>query len=275
MKKNITLVFTYLLLGIAASISIFPFIWAIFSATNPSVDVTGGRFLPGDHLAENWETMVQLTDFTRAFFNSLRISVITTVVSLLISSMAGYGFEIFRSKARDIVFSILLGSMMIPFAALMVPMFRMFANITPILPIFGINSPGAVILPTAATAFLIFFFRQSTKMFPRELIEAGRIDGLSEIAIFFRIYIPTMKTTYAATGIIAFMTSWNNFLWPLLVLRASEQQTLPILISNLGAGFTPDFGAIMLVVVLATVPTAIVFFVLQKHFVAGMMGSVK
>lgn len=112
-------------------------------------------------------------------------------------------------------------------------------------------------------------------MFPRELIEAGRIDGVSEIGIFIRIFIPTMKTTYAAAAIITFMASWNNFLWPLVVLQSPENQTIPMLISNLGSSYSPDFGVIMTAIVIGTIPTALVFFLMQKHFVAGMMGSVK
>lgn len=273
--KKITKIFVYLFLSLAAFISIFPFVWMIISATNPSVYVTGGRMTPGNHFMENWRQMMQLTDFGRAFRNSVQISTVTTIFALFISSLAGYGFEIYKSKARDVIFNILLGSMMIPFAALVVPMFRMFARITVTIPFFGINTPGAIILPSVATAFLIFFFRQSTKMFPREILEAGRIDGLSELSIFFKIFMPTMKTTYAAAGIITFMASWNAFMWPLIVIQSPDQQTLPLLISNLGAGFTPDFGVIMLAIVLATIPVAVVFFVLQKHFVAGMMGSVK
>ena len=273
--KKLTMFSMYIFLSVAAFISIFPFVWMIISTTNASVDVTGGRMLPGSYFIENWHQMMYVTDFGNAFVNSMQISVVTTILALCISSMAGYGFEVYRSKARDVVFNILLGSMMIPFAALMIPMFRMFASITTTIPFIGINTHGAIILPGASTAFLIFFFRQSTKMFPRDILEAGRIDGLSEIGIFFKIYMPTMKTTYAAAGIITFMSSWNNFLWPLIVIQSPEQQTLPLLISNLGAGFTPDFGVIMLAVVLATIPVAFVFFVLQKHFVAGMMGSVK
>lgn len=273
--KKITTILVYVFLSLAAFISIFPFIWIVISATNASVDVTGGRMTPGNYFMENWHQMLYLTEFGNAFINSMKISVITTALALLISSLAGYGFEIYKSKARDIVFNVLLGSMMIPFAALMIPMFRMFASFTPILPAIGINTHGAIILPGVATAFLIFFFRQSTKMFPRDILEAGRIDGLSEVSIFFKIYMPTMKTTYAAAGIITFMSSWNNFLWPLIVIQSPEQQTLPLLISNLGAGFTPDFGVIMLAIGLQLIPIAIVFFILQKHFVAGMMGSVK
>ena len=165
--------------------------------------------------------------------------------------------------------------MMIPFAAIMIPLFQMFGKFSQVAPAIGIDTISSVILPYLTTAFLIFFFRQNTKMFPKSLLEAGRIDGLSEIGLFVRIYVPTMRTTYAAAGIITFMSSWNSYIWPLIVLQTPEKQTLPLLISNLGSSYTPDFGLMMLAIVLATVPTAVVFFLLQKYFVAGMLGSVK
>ena len=247
----------------------------IVSATNKSVDVTKGRLLPGTHLGENFTNLLQTVDIVPALLNSAKISIVTTILALVIASLAGYGFEIYRSKAKDIVFNILLLSMMIPFAAIMVPLYRMFGTISQAIPAIGIDTLTSVVLPTMTTAFLIFFFRQSTKMFPREMIEAGRIDGLSEMGIFFRIYMPTMKTTYAAAAIITFMASWNNYMWPLIVLQSPENQTIPLLISNLGSSYSPDFGIIMLAIVIATIPTALVFFLMQRHFVAGMMGSVK
>lgn len=268
-------VLMYLFLSVAAFISIFPFVWMIISSTNRSIDVTRGKLLPGSALFENLEKAFATVDIVPALLNSAKISVITTLVSLLIASLAGYGFEIFRSKAKDRIFSILLLSMMIPFAALMVPLYRMFGSISQVMPFIGIDTISAVILPSVTTAFLIFFFRQSTKMFPKDMLEAGRIDGLSELGVFFRIYMPTMKTTYAAAAIITFMSSWNNYLWPLVVLQSPEKRTIPLLISNLGSSYSPDYGVIMTVILIATIPTALVFFLMQKHFVAGMTGSVK
>lgn len=265
----------YVFLIIASIVSIFPFFWMIISMTNKSIDVSRGRLLPGNYIVENLKSLFDTVELVPALLNSAKISIATTILGLLIASLAGYGFEVFRSKAKDIVFSILLLSMMIPFAALMVPLYRMFGSISQVLPIIGIDTLSSVVIPTMTTAFLIFFFRQSAKMFPRELIEAGRMDGLNEWGIFLKIFIPTMKTTYAAAAIITFMSSWNNYLWPLVVLQSEENKTIPLLISNLGAGYAPDFGVIMTAIVIATLPTALVFFLMQKHFVAGMMGSVK
>lgn len=268
-------VFGYGFLTVAAIISIFPFLWMIVSSTNKSVDVTKGRLLPGGHFMENLTNLLNTVDLVPALVNSAKISIITTVLGMLIASLAGYGFEIYQSKAKDYLFNFLLLSMMIPFAALMVPLFRMFGMISQTAPMVGIDTISAVILPTVTTAFLIFFFRQSTKMFPKDILEAGRIDGLTELGVFFRIYIPTMKTTYAAAAIITFMASWNSYLWPLVVLQSPENQTIPLLISVLGSSYSPDYGVIMTAIVIATLPAALIFFIMQKHFVAGMMGSVK
>lgn len=265
----------YLFLSVAAFISIFPFLWMIVSSSNASVDITRGRLLPGMHFMDNLRNLLESVNILNAMKNSLIVAISTTLLALLIASLAGYGFEIYRSKAKDIVFNILLLSMMIPFAAMMIPLYRLFGKLTNLIPLIGIDTLAAVVLPTMTTAFLIFFFRQSTKMFPKELLEAGRIDGLSELGLFYRVFVPTMKTTYAAAAIITFMSSWNNYMWPLIILQTPQKQTIPLLISTLGSSYTPDYGLIMLAIVISTVPTAIVFFVMQKHFVAGMIGSIK
>ncbi len=272
-KKN--KVITYLFLTIMSIVFAFPFYFLIVSATNTSFDVTSGRLIPGTALVENWNSLMAQTNLLRAFINSALIAFFQTSLSLLLSSMAGYAFEVYRSKVSDVIFNILLLSMMIPFAAIIIPLFQLFGIFGSISPSIGINSFASVYLPYISTAFLIFFFRQNTKMFSQELLEAGRIDGLSEIGLFFRIYMPTMKNTYAAAAIIAFMNSWNNFLWPLITLLSPDRQTIPLLLSNLGASYSPDYGMIMLAILISMVPTLLIFFLLQKYFVEGMLGSVK
>lgn len=271
-------VIEYIILSILTVISVFPFFWMIIAATNKSVDVTRGTLLPGTYFMENLKAVLASNlQYATAFKNSLIIAVVTTAVAMIISSAAGYAFEIYRSKQKNIVFNIILLSMMVPFAALMVPLFRLFSNFSsvPVLKFFALNTKGSVVIIAVATAFLIFFFRQNTKIFPKELVEAARIDGLGEFGIFTRIYMPTMKSTYAAAVVVTFMTSWNNYLWPLIALQSEDKRTLPIIISAMGSSYTPDYGMIMTAVVLATLPTALIFFLMQKQFVAGMTGSVK
>ncbi len=165
--------------------------------------------------------------------------------------------------------AVLLLAMMIPFAATMIPLFRMFAN-------FGmVNSAFAVILPAISTPFLILLFRQSSRRFPHDIIEAARLDGLRELEIFFRIYIPTMKSTFAAAAVITFMTAWNNFLWPRVILLDNKVQTMPMLISNLSAGYVTNYGVLMLAVLLASLPAMVVFLALQRSFAQGITGAIK
>lgn len=268
----------YVILIILSVISIFPFFWMVIAATNKSVDVTRGTLLPGTYLLENLKAVFGSDlNYGAAFKNSLIIAVVTVALAMIVSSAAGYAFEIYKSRAKNTVFNIVLLSMMVPFAAMMVPLFRLFSkfNKIPGLKFMGLNSYASVIIIAIATAFLIFFFRQNTKTFPKELVEAARIDGLGEFAIFTRIYMPTMKSTYAAAIVVTFMTSWNNYLWPLIALQTEDKRTLPLVISAMGSSYTPDYGMMMAAVVMATLPAAVIFFVMQKQFVAGMTGSVK
>ncbi len=267
-------IFKYTSLVIVSFISIFPFVWMILGMTNTAVDISSGKLMIGENLVINFQNLFSNDlNFSRSLLNSAMIAVVTTIFALLISSMAGYGFEIYKSKRKEVVFNILLLSMMVPFAALMIPLYRMFSRLNGT--ILGINSFLVVILPSVSTAFLIFFFRQNAKSFPKDLVEAARLDGLKELSIFFRVYLPTAKNTYAAAAIITFMSSWNNYLWPLVALQSPDKRTVPLVLSAMGASYTPDYGMIMSGLVIATLPTALVFFVLQKQFVQGMIGSVK
>lgn len=275
MTKKSNRILTYIFLVFMSIVFAFPFYFLIVSATNTSVDVTSGRMLPGAAILENWKALAERTDLLNAFKNSSIVAFGQTTLALLVGSMAGYGFEIYRTKTTDFIFNFLLTSMMIPFAAIIIPLFQLFGLISNIAPGIGIISYASAFLPYISTAFLIFFFRQNTKMFSRELLEAGRIDGLSEFGLFIRIYLPTMKNTFAAAAIITFMNSWNNYLWPLITLLTPDKQTVPLLLSNLGSSYAPDYGMMMLAILISMVPTLIIFFVLQKYFVAGMLGSVK
>ncbi|PQF24235.1 lactose ABC transporter permease [Enterococcus mundtii] len=267
-------IFKYTSLVIVSFISIFPFVWMILGMTNTAVDISSGKLMIGENLVINFQNLFSNDlNFSRSLLNSAMIAVVTTIFALLISSMAGYGFEIYKSKRKEVVFNILLLSMMVPFAALMIPLYRMFSQLNGT--ILGINSFLVVILPSVSTAFLIFFFRQNAKSFPKDLVEAARLDGLKELSIFFRVYLPTAKNTYAAAAIITFMSSWNNYLWPLVALQSPDKRTVPLVLSAMGASYTPDYGMIMSGLVIATLPTALVFFILQKQFVQGMIGSVK
>ncbi|MGN6487621.1 MAG: carbohydrate ABC transporter permease [Devosia sp.] len=260
---------TYALLSLAAFVSVFPFFWMLVGATNTSADVVVGKATFGDQLLVNAARFFTTVDAPRIFWNSAFIAVVGTVLTLAVSSLAGYGFEMFRARFRERIFAFMLLLLSIPFAALMVPLFVMISSMK------LSNTVAAVILPGIASIFIIFYFRQATKAFPGELRDAARVDGLNEWQIFLYIYLPTMRSTYAAAIIIVFMANWNNYLWPLIVLQTPDQKTATLVISALTSAYTPDYGMILFGTILATLPTLIIFFLLQRRFVEGMLGAVK
>lgn len=259
----------YALLSLAAFVSVFPFFWMLVGATNNSADILKGKTSPGTALLDNIGKFIASVDMPRILFNSFFIAGVGTALTLLVSSMAGYGFEIFRSRFREKIFGGLLLMLSVPFAALMIPLFIMMANFK------LINTYQAIILPTIASIFIVFYFRQATKAFPHELRDAAKIDGLKEWQIFLFVYMPVMRSTYAAATIIVFMANWNNYLWPLIVLQTNEMKTLTLVAASLISAYTPDWGVVMVGAIFATLPTLVIFFLLQRRFVEGMLGAVK
>lgn len=267
--RKIKNVFTYVILTIASLISVFPLYWMISASTNNSTDILGGRLIFGTNLINNLTKLFEQQNVGRAFGNSLLFSTILSVLSLLVCSIAGYGFEIYHDKTKDRLMEILLLAMMVPFAATLIPLFKMFTTL-------NLQSTWiAYVLPTISTPFLIMLFRQSARSFPMDIIEAARIDGLSEIRIFATMFVPTMKSTYAAAMTVTFMNAWNNYLWPKVIMMSEKSQTMPMLVTNLSVGYSIDYGVLMLGVLICSLPTGILFLALQKSFANGIVGAVK
>ncbi len=225
--------------------------------------------VPGMALFENFQKLISVQNVSQAMMNSFKYAIILTLSSLCICSLAGYGFEIFHDKGKDFVMAIILLAMMVPFAATMIPLFQMFSKAG------LLNTTAGFMLPTISTPFLIMLFRQSARSFPHDIIEAARIDGLNEFQIFYKMFFPTMRSTYAAAMTITFMNAWNNYLWPKVIMTDQKSITMPMLVANLTEGYVTDYGVLMLGVLLCTIPTIIIFFVLQKSFAEGITGAVK
>lgn len=269
MTSKLKMTGIYILLIVATIISVFPLLWMVLAATNKSVDVISGKLTFGANLIENYKNLTAQQPLWSSFLNSCKYTILVTAFALIVSALAGYAFEVYRSKAKEKIYGLVLMTMMIPFVALMVPLFRMYSKMN------LLNTAVGFMLPSLATPLLIMMFRTNAKAFPVDIIEAARIDGLSEVGIFFRMYIPSMKSIFVAAGVVTFMNAWNNYLWAKVIMSDNTTQTMPMLISNLIAGYVTDYGMLMLAVLITTIPTAIVFFALQKHFVEGITGSVK
>ncbi|WP_408071367.1 carbohydrate ABC transporter permease [Butyrivibrio sp. JL13D10] len=267
---------SYIFLTLFSLFSVFPLFWMVTAATNATVDVARGKVWFGTQAVENFKNLLSTAQaqgagasLWRFMGNSFTYAAVQTILCIFICSLAGYGFELYHDKGKDFLFAILLMAMMIPGVATMIPMFRMMSKLH------FLNEVWGFVLPAVSTPFMIMMFRQNSRNFPVDIMEAARIDGLSEFAIFYRMYMPVMKSTYAAAAVITFMNAWNAYLWPRVVLTENKAQTMPILIANMSNGYTVDYGMLMMGVLFCSLPTMIIFFVLQKQFAEGITGAVK
>lgn len=262
---------TYIFLIICSFISVFPLYWMIAAATNSSLNVARGSIAFGNQLMVNFANLKNAVQGTlwSSMGNSFLYSIVQTVVTLFVCSIAGYGFELYHDKGKDRLFGILLLAMMVPAVATMVPLYGLVSKAK------LLNTVWAFILPGISTPFMIMMFRQNSRNFPPDIMEAARIDGLAEWKIFFKMYVPIQKSIYAAAAVITFMNAWNAYMWPKVVMSDNRAQTMPMFIANISSGYTVDYGMTMLGVLFCSLPTMIVFFVLQKQFAEGITGSVK
>lgn len=265
----------YLVLALVAAAMILPFYWMFVLSTHETHDIY--RFPPpfwfGNSIQENFAFMNESVNFLRHFGNSAFVSLANTALVLLFCSMGGYAFAIYRFPGRRALFSILLGTMMIPSLAGIVPWFILITR-------FGwINNFAALIIPGAANAFGIFWMRQYCQNnVPASLMEAAKIDGCSEWTIFFRVIIPVLLPAFAALGIMQFVNTWNDFMVPMLVLRDTDMMTLPIMLSYLRGDPTrgANVGALMLASTCSVLPLLIAFLCFSKFFISGLTaGAIK
>jgi multiple sugar transport system permease protein len=264
------------LLLLGAVLSAFPFYWMLVLATHSTMEIFHWPplFLPGTNIMINYEVMMSIIPFWRNLFNSAFVAVTHTFLVLILCSMAGYAFAMYRFPGRDKLFAIMLATMMIPWLVGIVPWFILMSKW-----LHWINRYEALIIPGAASAFGIFWMRQYIRStIPSELLDAARIDGCPEYQVFFRVVAPLLAPAYGALGIMTFMGSWNAFMTPLLVMQDKVMYTLPVALALLRQdpqrGF--DAGALMLGTSMAVLPILIVFLLAARQFMAGLtMGALK
>ncbi len=216
---------------------------------------------------ENLANLKDKMDVGRVMFNSLFIAIVYTFLTLIINSMAGYALAKFDFKGKNLIFALIMGTMMIPSQVLYIPQFTMMTA-------FGwADKFRAVIVPALANAFGIFLMRQNMTSFPTSLIESARIDGYGEFSIFFKIVLPNMKPALGALGIYNFMSQWGNFMWPLIILSSSDMYTFPVALASLDGLMYKDYGMMMLGATISTIPILVMFLVFQKQFISGLMGG--
>ena len=206
----------------------------------------------------------------RFFLNSLLIALLATLISVTFNVMAGYAFAKLQFRGRDAVFKTLLGALVIPAQVAMLPLFLMLK------PLGLVNSYAGALVPVLASVFGIFLVRQFARGIPDDLLEAARIDGASEFRIFTTVIVPLLKPVLATLAIFAFLGSWNDFMWPLIVLTDDSLHTLPVALAGLSREHVQDNEMMMAGSVVTVLPVLVVFLALQRHYMAGLMaGSVK
>jgi ABC-type glycerol-3-phosphate transport system permease component len=272
-KSRILSVLLYFVLICISAFMLLPFVWMFSTSFKLPPDIFGfpPQIIPNNFTWDNYLFVFQEKNLNRILFNTFTIASLSTLLSLFFTSLGGYGFAKFEFPFKKMLFSMLLATMIIPGAVMMVPTFvimREFGWVDTFLPL---------IVPGAANAFGIFFFRQYTSSINDELMDAARVDGASEFLIFIRIIMPIISPGMISLGLIFFMASWNNYLGPLIYLKSPSNWTITLAINALigGAGLT-YWGPQMAMSVISLIPLLIIFLVFQKRFSEGITaGAVK
>jgi len=247
---------------------LFPFAWTLITSITPGAGLTlRPQLWPSDPSLQAYATLFAERPFARVVLNSLGLAVATTVIQLVTSATAAYAFSRLPFRGRGVVFAVYLATMMVPLQVLIVPLFAELRA-------FGLlNTYLGALLPSFASAFGIFLLRQAINQVPRELDEAATLDGAGHGRIFLSIVLPNIRPALAALTIFAFMGSWNSFLWPLVVLRDPELQTLPIALAGLQGQYTTAWDVVMAGSVVSVLPMLALYLIAQKHIIQGVASA--
>ncbi|GAA1440616.1 carbohydrate ABC transporter permease [Leifsonia poae] len=270
----------YIAVVLVSIVTVMPLIWTISTSLKPAGEILSGylNLIPSAPTIGNYVAVFSQTPFARYMFNSFLLAFIGTATNLFFGGLAGYALAKFRFRGRRVVFSMFLGSMMIPTIVTMIPTFLVLRYF-PLAggnDLFGqggvgfINTYWAIIIPFAAGPFAVFFMKQVFEALPDELGEAARIDGASEFRIFRQVYLPMATAGLAVLGVLTFQAGWNSFLWPLIVLSDPSLLTVQVGLSSFVSDHQTDYGPLMAGTIVSTVPVLVVFVFAQRWIVQGV-----
>jgi multiple sugar transport system permease protein len=260
------------ILLVIALLSIAPLLWMLSVSLMPAGEASAlpPPLLPSRPTLANYDELFQRIGIGRYLINSFWLAILITVSSVLFNTMAGYAFAKLRFRGRERVFQWLLGVLVVPAQIAMMPLFLMLREMH------LVNTTAGVVLPAMANVFGIFLVRQYARGVPDELIEAARMDGAGEARIFAQIVLPLLKPILVTLATFAFLASWNDFMWPLIVLNDADLHTLPVALSNLSREHVQDNEMMMAGSVLTVLPVLVLFLALQRYYIQGLLlGSVK
>lgn len=272
MKTNLTgkalaiRVLTYVIVITSAITMVIPFIWMMSASLKSSVDVFNFpiEWIPKEPVWENYSYIWNKAGYPRLFFNTLKLTVIITILQIITCSLAAYAFCKITFKGRDRLFLLYLATMMVPFQVVMIPQFNIISRLH------LSNTHMALILIQAFSPMGVFMMKQFFVGIPEELSEAARIDGLNEFGIYTRIIMPLSKPVIGTLVIFTSVTVWNDFLAPLIYINSRDLYTIQLGLRNLISEFTAEYGAIMAAAVISTLPILVLFICFQKFFEEGV-----
>jgi multiple sugar transport system permease protein len=272
MNRRAVKTILYLPVTLSAVAALLPLYWLLTGSikTPDALLRVPPEMIPHKVTGAHLEGLFEMTPAARWLVNSIVVALITTASNVILCSMAGYGFAKLSFPGRRALFWMCLGTMMVPAQVTVIPLFIMVRSLG------LIDTYAGLVLPSLTTAFGIFLMKQFLQSVPDSVIEAARIDGSSEFMIFWRIIFPLAKPAVAVLAILSFTSSWNSFLWPLLVAVDDQLWTLPVGIASLNSNFFKDYGLTMAGAAVAAVPMIVLFVALQKYFIKGLtVGAVK
>lgn len=269
-KKNYTgKVIIYGLLFIGAFLAFFPFVYMVLSTFKTLGEFMAHppRFFPDRIMFDNYVEVWTRIHFSRYFMNSVFITVIKTVIVLYTSLLAGYVFEKFEFPGKNIIFLTIIGTMIIPFQAIMIPMYELMVDFNWVDNYLSVIVAGEVGL---CSAFAIFLMRQSMKSVPNEILESGLIDGAGHFRIFHFLVIPLVKPAISAVGILTFLFVWEDFLWPFLMIKTMSNYTIPVGIAMFTGQYVDNTVGAMTAASIAIIPVIVLYLIFQKQFIDGV-----
>lgn len=260
----------YALLVLAAVVALVPFLWLIAATTKKPDEMFSTWFFGKEITGQNFVQLFTKVPFWRYILNSIFITCAGVTVQLFLSSLAGFALAKYQFKGKAFVYLLMLGTMMIPAQVTMAPSYELLYRLGLVDTYLGLILPGAV------SVFGIFLFDRALQQIPDELIQAARIDGCTEFRIYWDVVMPLARPMIGAFCLISFMGQWNSFLWPQIMLHSNEKFTLPIALNQMVGIYSQDYGMLMAGTFLSVLPVIVLFFLLQREFIAGLTaGAVK
>lgn len=272
MRRTLSLLALHTVLVLGALATLTPLAWMVSASLMPSGDanIFPPRLLPRVVTFQHYVDLFTRLSLARSFLNSTLVAVSGTLISLLVNSMAGYAFAKLRFRGRERAFQLLLVALVIPAQVGMLPLFLLLKAMG------LVNTIVGVVIPFMAGVFGIFMIRQYALSVPDDLLDAARVDGAGEFRIFWTIVLPVLRPILVTLAVFTFLSAWNDFMWPLIILSDEAKYTLPVALANLSGEHVQDTELMMAGSVLTVLPVVILFIALQRAYIRGvMMGSVK